>query len=141
MTYSSEYFGCEADDLHEVPLAEFAGDGAEDAGAARILILVDNDDRVVVEPEDAAVFTLDGLPGANNDAANNFALLHLPSGGSLTDVRGDDVTDSGLELVLLADDADHLGHTGASVIGHIESATNLQHKKGREFTLVFDDFN
>ncbi len=45
-TGGSEHLGGEGDDFHERLFAEFAGDGAEDPGAARVVVLVDEHDRV-----------------------------------------------------------------------------------------------
>src|SRR3954451_2384880 len=42
-------FRRERDDLHELPLAQLAGDGAEDARADRLACVVDENGRVVVE--------------------------------------------------------------------------------------------
>src|SRR5437016_1200043 len=40
----------ERDDLHEVPFAQLARDGAEDARPARVVLGVDQHDGVLVEP-------------------------------------------------------------------------------------------
>ena len=79
---SLEHLRGERDDLHEILLAQFAGDRSENAGAARIQILVDDDDRVVVEAQVAAVLAPDRLPGADDDCADDFALLNRPAGGA-----------------------------------------------------------
>ena len=50
-----DHLGRQADDLPEFPLAQLAGDGAEDARAARVLFRVDQDHGVAVEPDVAAV--------------------------------------------------------------------------------------
>src|SRR5947209_7010284 len=51
MTDLSDHLGGEADDLHEVALAQLPGDGAEDARAARVLLVVDQDEGVAVEAD------------------------------------------------------------------------------------------
>ena len=51
----SQHLGGEGNDLHEVLFAEFAGDGTEDPGPARVVIFIDDDDRVPVEPEVNAI--------------------------------------------------------------------------------------
>src|SRR4051812_4948386 len=95
----------ERDDLHEVLRPEFAGDGPEDAGAARIIGGVDDDDGVAVEAEVAAVGAPDRRLGANDDRLRDLALLHRSLGRALLDVHGDDVTHarSGRVLALAAD--------------------------------------
>src|SRR5262245_48264361 len=45
------HFRSEGDDLHELALAKLAGHGSEDAGSLRLLLVVDQDGRVLVEPD------------------------------------------------------------------------------------------
>src|ERR1051325_7094676 len=49
MSVTSDRFRRERDDLHELPLAELAGHGAEDAGPDRLAGVIDENRRVVVE--------------------------------------------------------------------------------------------
>jgi len=59
----------ERDDLHEVLRTQFAGDRAEDTGALRVVRGVDDDDRVAVKAEVAAVGPTDGGLGPNDDGS------------------------------------------------------------------------
>src|ERR1051325_6163997 len=85
----------ERDDLHEILRAQLAGDRAEDAGAPRIVGGVDDDDRVAVEAEVAAVGTADRGLRANDDGLGDLALLHGGFRRILLDVDSDDVADTG----------------------------------------------
>ena len=53
----SHHLGGEADDFEEAALAQLAGHRAEDAGAARVLLVVNEDQGVAVEADVAAVAT------------------------------------------------------------------------------------
>src|SRR5882724_345506 len=46
----SDHFARQRHDLHEVLVAEFTGDGAEDARADRVVFLVDRHGGILVEP-------------------------------------------------------------------------------------------
>src|SRR5262245_47140846 len=86
----------ERDDLHVVLRAQFAGDGPEDAGALRIAVFANDDDRVAVEAEVAAVGAAERRLRANDDGLVDLTLLHGGVGAALLDVDGDDVTDVGV---------------------------------------------
>src|SRR3954447_471792 len=83
----------ERDDLHIVLGAELAGDRPEDAGALGIAILADDDDRVAIEAQVAAVGATERGLRANDDGLDDLTLLHGGVGAALLDVHGDDVTD------------------------------------------------
>src|SRR6201991_1160249 len=51
----SEHFRCQRDDLHDLLRTELAGHRAEDAGADRLALLVDQHGRIAVEADRAAV--------------------------------------------------------------------------------------
>src|SRR6266540_2498415 len=63
------------DDLHEVLLAQLAGDGAEDARAARVARAVDQHGRVLVERDRGAVVAAERLAGADDHRLHDLALL------------------------------------------------------------------
>src|SRR4051794_6194493 len=86
---TSNHLARERHDLHEVLVAQLAGDGAEDARAARVVFLVDHDGRVAVEADVGAVAADRRLLGADNDAADDLALLDVTAGQRLLH-RADD---------------------------------------------------
>lgn len=115
-----EHLRGQGDDLHEVLLTKFAGNGSENTGAAWIEILVNDDDGIVVKAQVGTILAADRLAGSDDDGTDNLALLDGSAGGGLLDVGGDDVTDTGGEGPL-ADNADHCGHAGAGVVSDIEA--------------------
>src|SRR5687767_2305927 len=92
---SSNHFARQRHDLHEVLVAQLAGDGAEDARAARVVLLVDHHRRVLVEADVAAVLAEHGLLRANDHAADDLPLLHLPARQRLLHRADDHVPDVG----------------------------------------------
>src|SRR6266850_4138647 len=52
---SLEHLRCQRDDLHEPALPQLAGDRAEDAGADRLALIVDEHGGIPVEADVAAV--------------------------------------------------------------------------------------
>src|SRR4051812_48870813 len=100
-----DHFARQRDDLHEVLVAQFAGDGPEDASPAGIVFLVDHDGRVLIEADVAAVGPADRLLGADDHAADDLTLLHVAGRDGLLDGADDHVADAGdatLELALAA---------------------------------------
>src|SRR5206468_11589513 len=88
---------------------------------------------VLVESHVAPILTKRGLPGADDDAADDLALLHFTAG--LGDLHGadNDVADGrhlALELSLARTSAEHLdAHRllGAGVVGDVEIRLLLDH--------------
>ena len=68
----------------------------------------------------------DGLAGANDDTADDFAFLHGAIRGGFLDVGGDDIADASMEG-FLADNADHGGAAGTGIVGDINPGANLYH--------------
>src|SRR5882757_2158395 len=116
----------ERDDLRVVLGAELAGDRAEDAGAFRVAVLANDDDRVGIEAEVAAVGAAERGLRADDDGLDDLALLHGGVGAALLDVDGDDVTDVGVAGGM-ADLADHRRAARAGVVGNIKDGTHLDH--------------
>src|SRR5215218_4379074 len=85
-----EHLRREGNDLHEVALAQLARDRAEDARAARVVLRVDEDGRVLVEGDVGAVVTPELLARANDDRRDNLALLDGALRGRLLDSADDD---------------------------------------------------
>src|SRR6202012_2245236 len=81
----SDDLGGQADDLHELAVAELSGDGAEDPGAAGVLLGVDEDDGVAVELDVGAVVPAGRVADADDDAADDVAGLDVAAGAGLLD--------------------------------------------------------
>src|SRR5215212_10879431 len=91
MFRSLDDFGREGDDLHELPLAELAGDGAEDARADGLALVVDENGRVVVELDVRPVAAARLLDRADDDGLDDRALLDRAVRRRFLDRRRDDV--------------------------------------------------
>src|SRR5947208_16067055 len=87
----------ERDDLHEVAVAQLPGHGAEDAGAAGVVLGVDEHGRVLVEGDVGAVVATELLAGADHHRVDHLALL-----------------DRALRIGLLDGGHDHVAHAGVA---------------------------
>src|SRR4051794_23706596 len=122
-----EHLRGEGDDLHEPAVAQLAGHRPEDARAARVVGLVDDHGRVLVEADVRAVVAAEGLLRAHDDRADDLALLDRALRRRLLDRRGDHVTDAGVAALVAADDADAEDLAGAGVVGHAQACLVLDH--------------
>src|SRR5437879_13716173 len=89
ISQTSQHFRSERDDSHEPLVAQLAPDGAEDAGAARLELIVHQHGGVLVEADIAAVGTALLLLGTDDDALHHVALLDRSAGDGVLD-RGDE---------------------------------------------------
>src|SRR5882724_3718764 len=94
------------DDLHEVALAQLAGDRSEDARAPRVVLRVDQHGRVLVERDVRAVVAPELLAGADDDSGDDLALLHRSLRARLLDRGHDGVADAGVAPARAAADPD-----------------------------------
>ena len=110
-------------------------DRAEDAGAARLLLVVDQHGRVLVEADVAAVGPALLLLGAHDHALDDVALLHGGAGDGVLDRGHEDVADAGVAAARAPEhpDAQHL--MGPGVVGHPEAGLLLDHR-ARSMTSV-----
>src|SRR6516225_5731008 len=90
----SKHLWSQAHDLHEVLLAQLAGDRPEDARPARVALVVDDHRRVLVERDQRSVVATEGLLRAHDDGFHHLALLDRALRGRALDGRGDDVADT-----------------------------------------------
>src|ERR1043166_9688314 len=124
---ASDHFGCKGNDLHEFLVAQLAGDGAENTGAARVQLFVNDDDGVAVKAEIGAVVAANGLAGAHHDCVHDFAFLDRDIRGGFLDVGFDNVADAGVTLVS-AQNTNGSRAFGAGVVSHVENGADLEHK-------------
>src|SRR4030067_596596 len=85
--------------LHELLGAQFPRHRAEYTGPDGLVVLIDDDNRVLVEPDIRAVGAPCFLPRAHNDGANDIALLDLRVEDGFLDIYDDNVADAGRHLV------------------------------------------
>src|SRR5665213_1052184 len=91
---SLEHLWSQAHDLHEVLLAQLAGNRPEDARPAWIALCIDDHCRVLVERDQCSVVAAVGLLRPHDDGLHHFALLDRALRGSSLDSRSDDVADT-----------------------------------------------
>src|SRR5437868_352046 len=122
-----EHLRGQRDDLHEVLLAQLARDGPEDAGAARVVLVVDDHGRVLVECNQRPVVAAVRLLRADDHGLDDLALLDLTLRRRGLDRADDDVADAGVAAVVTADDANAEQLAGAGVVGDAETGLLLDH--------------
>src|ERR1051325_3579558 len=96
MSVSLDDFRGEGDDLHELPLAELAGHGAEDARAAGLALVVDENGRGVVELDVRDVAAAGLADRADGGRLHDGALLDRAVRRAFLDRGGDDVAHAGI---------------------------------------------
>src|SRR5882762_7798177 len=90
---SSQHFGRQGHDLHELAGAQLARHRSEDARADRLALLVDEHRRVPVEADGAAVRPADLLRRADDHRLVHVALFDAAARDRLLDRDDDDVAD------------------------------------------------
>src|SRR3954471_11065671 len=123
-----EHLRREADDLHEVAVAQLAGHRAEDARAPRVVLRVDDHGGVLVEGDVGAVLAPELLLRAHDHGLDDLALLDRALGIGLLDGRRDDVADAPVAAARAAHHADAEDLAGAGVVGDLEPRLVLDHR-------------
>src|SRR5579862_4204412 len=90
------YLTCEADDFHELAIAQFAGHRSENTRALGILLVIDEHDRVTVETNVTSVGTTRGFPHPHDHAPHHVAGLHRPPGDRLLDTDNHHIAQAGV---------------------------------------------
>src|SRR5215217_3264287 len=122
-----EHLRRETDDLHEVAVAQLAGDRPEDARAPRVVLGVDDHGGVLVEGDVRAVVAPEFLLRAHDDRLDDLALLDRALRVGLLDGRGDDVADARVAAAGAALDADAEDLARAGVVGDLQAGLVLDH--------------
>src|SRR3954451_13811458 len=115
--------------------AQLADDRAEDAGADRLLVVVDQHRRVRIEADGRAVGTMDVLGGADDDRLVDVALLDAAARRGLLHRDADDVADAGEAALGAAQHLDALDALCAAVVGDLEVRLHLDHRSNSFFFL------
>src|SRR5262245_40407444 len=121
----------ERDDLHEVALAQLAGDGPEDASPSRVVRLREQHGRVLVEADERAVRALVLLVDPDHDGLHHFALLDLTTRLGGLDRGGDDVPHVGVLAVVAAGHADDQELLRPRVVRDLQARFLLDHLLNR----------
>src|SRR5579872_3116236 len=122
-----ENLWCEGDDLHEVALAQLAGDRTEDTSPPRVVGLGQQDRGVLVEPDQRPVRPLVLLVHAHDDGLDDLALLHLAAGLRGLHGRRDDVAHVGVLAIVAAGHADDQELLRPRVVRDLEPCLLLNH--------------
>src|SRR5262245_44329727 len=119
----------EGHDLHELLVAQLAGHRAEDAGAHRLAVGVDQDGGVLVEADVGPVAPPLLLAAAHDHGLHHFALANRlwGVGGRLLDVGGDDVPQARVAARGPPQGEDAGDLPGAGVVRHLEDRAHLDH--------------
>src|SRR6186997_2395625 len=125
--FSSEHFGCQRDDLHELRRAQLARDGSEDARADRLELVRQQHRGVAVEADQRTVRTTHAELGAHDDRVVNLALLHLAARNGVADAHLDDIADRRVTTLRAAEHLDTHQASRAAVVGGIQHRAHLNH--------------
>src|SRR5262249_48106981 len=117
----------ERDDLHELPLAQLARHGTEDAGPDRLALIVDEDRRVAIEADVAAVAAALLLDGPHDDRLHDLALLDVAFRRRFLHRRRDDVAEPRVAAGRSADRVDDRDLARAGIVGDVENRSHLNH--------------
>src|SRR5436190_574545 len=115
-------------DLHEVAVAQLAGDRPEDAGATRVVLRVDDHCGVLVEADVGAVLAPELLARADDDGLDDLALLDRALRGRGLDGRGDHVAHARIAALRAALDPDAEDLARAGVVRDAQSGFLLDHR-------------
>src|SRR3954452_3173102 len=121
-------FRRERDDLHELPLAQLAGDRAENARADRLACVVDENGRVVVEFDVRTVAAAALFHGPNDNGLDHRALLDGAVRRGFLDRGRDHVAEA--RVLACGRTAEHLDAGDllcAGVVGHLKDRSHLNH--------------
>src|SRR6266511_1896286 len=102
----SKHLRRQADDLHEVLLAQLAGNGSEDPRPAWVALVVDDHGRILVEGDRGPVLSALRLLRPHDHRPHDLALLDLALGRGGLDRADDDVAYARIAAVRAAHDAD-----------------------------------
>src|SRR5438067_8393520 len=123
----SQHLWGQRNDFHEVLLAQLARDRPEDAGAARVALVVDDHGGVLVERDRRSVVAAERLLRADDDRAHDLALLHSALRRRRLDRADDDVAHARIAAMMAAHHANAEQLAGASVVGDLEARLLLYH--------------
>src|ERR687897_1649325 len=123
----SEHFGRERDDLHELLGTQLAGYWPEDAGADRLLLVVEQHGCVAVETDQRTIGATHAGTGTDHDCVVDLALLDLAARDRVLDGHLDDVANPGVTALGAAEHLDAHHFFGAGVVRGVEVALYLDH--------------
>jgi len=139
---SLQYFRSQGHDLHELLGTQFTRDRAEDAGANRLQLGIQQHGCVAIEFDEGAIATADALGSANHHSTVDLAFFDATTRGGFFDAHFDDVANTCIATPGPAEHLDAQHGLGAGVVGHIikvsikEAAPRGRVKKGEIYSAV-----
>src|SRR6266581_3261847 len=124
---TSENFRRQRNDLHEAFGPELAGHRAEDAGADRLKLVVEQDRGIAIELDQRAVGAPHALGGAHHHRVVDLALLDASARRRVLDTDLDDVADAGVASLGAAEHLDAHHRTRARIVGDVQHRLHLNH--------------
>src|SRR5262245_62136406 len=103
---TSDDFRSQVGNLHEALFTQFASNGAENARATRLFLVVDQDHGIAVEANVAAILPSGGPANTHDHAFDHITRLHFTAGNGLLHTGHDDIAQSGVALAAAAQNFD-----------------------------------
>src|SRR5919202_549127 len=125
--YSLKHLRGQRDYSRITLIPEFASYRPEDARSTRGAIVIDDDARILTEPDVRPVVPPRLLLGSHYDSPNYIALTHATARGRLFDRGNNHVADSGVPPLACTDDPDTEQAPCTRVVGHLEPCLVLDH--------------
>src|SRR5262245_21948243 len=119
--------GRQGDDLHEPPLAQFAGHRSEHARADRLALVVDQHGGIAIEPDVGAVAPALFLDGPDNHGFDDLPLFDVRFGRRFLHRRRHDIAKTGIAAGGPANRVDDRDLASAGVIGDVQDRSHLNH--------------
>src|SRR5439155_25633550 len=114
-------------DLRKILVAQLAGDRPENARALRVQLIVDDDDRIVIETQIRTVRPAQLVFRAYHHAVHDLALFDRAIRRRFFDVRLDDVADERVPLTGFVQHPNRPRDPRAGIVGYIQIGTQLDH--------------
>src|SRR3954466_8751649 len=127
ITFSSEHFRRQRDDLHERSRAQLARDRSKDARADRLELVRQQHRSVAIEADQRAVRTTHAELGAHHDRVVDLALLDLAARNRVANAHLDDIADRRVAPLRAAEHLDAHQAPRAAVVGGIQHRAHLDH--------------
>src|SRR5665811_77128 len=124
----SEHLRCERNNAHELLVAKFTADGAEDTGTARVTVGLQKHGCVLVETDVGTVRTTALLHRAYDDSLDDFTLLDVAARDSVLHGSDDRVADTRVASTRTAEHTDAKDFLCTGVVGDFESRLLLDHR-------------
>src|SRR5439155_23867293 len=135
----SDDLGRQRDDLHVLLLAELARHWTEDSCRARLALFVDDEDRVLVEADVAAVLAAGLLGRADDHRPRDVGFFHGAVRQRVLHRDDHDVAQARITPAGAAEHANDLRRLRAGVVRHLDHRFLLDHRSSPGSAGAVDD--